>query len=707
MDATATETGERRSADSAESPVVTRLEHLPGLDGVRGIAVLIVLLYHHSITWITGGELTVSMFFTLSGFLITRLMVAEWGRSGTVSLRGFYDRRVRRLFPASFVVLLAVAILWTAFPGSGRRFAPWEWLSGTFYFENVYLQAAGKDYGGLFGLGNPLQHLWSLSLEEQVYLVFPVVVLLVMRRRHDRRAVWRLFGVLSGLAAVGFALGAWYTSRPPLWDRLPGVAARCEGSSCAYYATEVRVAEFLLGAAFAVLWSVWRAAPRIVEKLRTPLAAALSWPILVGAYLVWWKVGWRNEWADRFFPWAVLLNGLVTLVLIAYSVANVGMCRFLSWRPIALAGQTTYTIYLVHWPVFLWWESLRIDLSMPRWRIPFTDWVLVDHFWAFLVKTAITLVIVAAIYRLVENPVRKREKWVGGRLYVWLGIMAVIGVSVVVLGQDRRASADDLLSKLDSDALALQQAALAELPELPVDAPNEATIDVTLPARLMLVGDSQSWVLDSGLDGWEVATGVSVVSSAGVGCGIGSNTPIVYLGLEQDEREGCTEWRRALPLVVEKFRPNVVVIVGGTADLSDRRLPGDDRWSHIGESGYDEWLRAEMDAFLDVVSATGADVVWFTSPNVDPPYVAGETGVPPFAEAEVERTARYNQLIAEVVESRGDPRFEWADFAAVVRAHPGGEFEPAMRPDGAHIDLTEAPEIVAWIEETVRNVHGD
>jgi peptidoglycan/LPS O-acetylase OafA/YrhL len=127
------------------TPVVaTSLGHVAGLDGIRGIAVVIVLLYHHSITWITGGELTVSMFFTLSGFLITRLLVAEWGRSGTVSLQSFYERRVRRLFPASFVVLLAVAAVWTAFPGSGRRFAPWEWLSGLFYFENVYLQSAGR-----------------------------------------------------------------------------------------------------------------------------------------------------------------------------------------------------------------------------------------------------------------------------------------------------------------------------------------------------------------------------------------------------------------------------------------------------------------------------------------------------------------------------------------------------------------------------------
>ena len=686
------------------SVVATRLGHVPGLDGIRGIAVVIVLLYHHSITWITGGELTVSMFFTLSGFLITRLLVAEWGRTDTISLRSFYERRVRRLFPASFVVLLGVAIVWTAFPGSGRRFAPWEWLSGLLYFENVYLQSAGKDYGGLFGLGNPLQHLWSLSLEEQVYLVFPVLVLLLMKRKHTTAAVWRLFVVLVSLAAVGFVLGGLYNTRPPLWDRLPGLSARCEGSSCAYYATEVRVAEFLLGAAFAVLWSVWRFAPRVIDALKRPVFVALSWPILVFAYLVWWKLGWRNEYADVFFPWGVLFNGVITLVLIAYSIADVGMTRFLALKPIVWLGHTTYTIYLVHWPVFLWWESLRLDVSFPRWRIPVVDWVLVDRFWTFGIKVAVTLAIVTAIYYFIENPVRHRKMWVGAKLYGWLAIMAVVGVLVVIAGADRRASADDLLSTLDEDALLLQRRIIDDLPSISPDAPTSSDVDSGLPARVLFVGDSQSWVLAAGLDDWEIEHGVFLVPSPGVGCGIGADTRIEYLGVQSDGRSGCAEWRDALPAIVDKLKPNVVVVVGGTADLSNRVLPGTSSWSHIGEPDYDTWLRREMEAFVDVVAATDAEVIWFTSPSVNPPYIAGETGIPPFDEARSERTERYNELIRDVAES--DARVTFADFAAEVRAHPGGEFEPRMRPDGAHIDLKYAPELVEWIDATIRAVHA-
>jgi hypothetical protein len=449
---------------------------------------------------------------------------------------------------------------------------------------------------------------------------------------------------------------------------------------------------------------VWKYAPRVIDTLKRPFFVALSWPILVFAYLVWWKLGWRNEYADVFFPWGVLFNGFLTLILIAYSIADVGMTKFLALKPIVWLGHTTYTIYLVHWPVFLWWESLKIDVSFPRWRVPVVDWVLVDRFWTFCIKTAITLAIVAAIYYVIENPVRHRKMWIGAKLYGWLAVMAVAGILVVVIGADRRASADDLLSTLDRDALLLQQRIIDDLPSVPIDAPSSSPVDPGLPARVLFVGDSQSWVLAAGLDDWEIEHGVFLVPSPGVGCGIGADTRIEYLGVESDGRSGCAEWRDALPAIVDKLKPNVVVVVGGTADLSNRVLPGTSTWSHVGQPDYDTWLRAEMESFVDVAAATDAEVIWFSSPSVDPPYIAGETGIPPFDEASPERTDRYNELIRDVAES--DERVTFADFASAVRAHPGGEFEPRMRPDGAHIDLKYAPQLVDWIDRAIRSVHA-
>ncbi len=687
----------------AESPVDIKPGHLPALDGVRGFAVTIVLLYHHSVTWMTGGELTVSMFFTLSGFLITRLMVAEWGRSGTISLRTFYDRRVRRLFPASFAVLLAVVVVWTVFAGSGRYLNPWEWFGGLAYFENIYLQSAGKDYASLFGLGNPVQHLWSLSLEEQVYLIFPIVMLLLMRRSRSRRTAWITFGVLAGAALVAVALGALYEANSPLWSRLPGLDAACTGRSCAYYATEVRVGEFLMGASFAVLWAVWSRVPAIVAVVRRPFSRAVGWPLIIGAYVIWYTFGAWNRFGEHFFPTAVFLNGFVTLAIIVFAHGEGGMTRFLSWKPLAWLGQVTYTVYLVHWPVFMFWESANLDPDLPRWRVPFTDWVTVDHFWMFLAKAGSTFVIVLSLYYGLENPVRQRRMWVGRRLYVWLGVMALVGTVVAFVGDGRRSDrSENVLTSLNEQALELQREALADLPEVPAGAPSASAIDPELPARVLMVGDSQAWVLASGLSEWESVNGVDLVPSPGVGCGIGGNTRIRYLGLDVPERPGCTAWREALPAIVDKFRPNVVVVVGGTADLSDRILPGDDEWSHVGQPAYDEWLSAEFAGFVDAIAGDETTVMWFTIPDVNPPYIAGETGQPPFVESDPARTDRYNELIREY--AAGDARVEVVEFADAVKAHEGGQFEPSMRPDGAHIDLKHAPELLAFIDAALRDV---
>jgi peptidoglycan/LPS O-acetylase OafA/YrhL len=681
-----------------------RLDYLPALDGIRGLGIPIVLLYHHNVTWLTGGVLAVSMFFTLSGFLITRLMIDEWQRNDRFALGKFYERRARRLFPASFVVLLLVAVAWTAFPGSGRRLGSWEWISGLTYWHNNYLQVTGKDYGGLFGLGNPLQHLWSLSLEEQVYLVFPLLMIVLLRKGRSDAALWRVFAVLTTLAAVGFFLGAWYESNGPLWNALPGVQAKCDGVACAYYATEVRAGEFLIGAAFAVLWAVWKGVPRVLELLRHPVAQVAGFGVLALEIWLWWEVGYRNDWTSFFFPWGVLINGFVVAVIMAIATAKTGICSVLSIKPLVYVGQITYTIYLVHWPVFLFIDSLKIDPDLPNVGLPILGWRTVDGFWMFWFKMMFVMAIVLAIYYLIEDPVRRRVRWSGRTLWPVLAVMALVGTVVVLAGSERRSSADDVLSTLDNEALELQQGALAGLPDIGPDAPVNASIDPTLPARVLMVGDSQSWVLASGLEGWEADAGVLLEPSPGVGCGIGENTPIRYLGIETDERAGCTAWRDTLPAIVDKLQPNVVVIVGGAADLSDRQLPGSDEWQHIGQPAYDEWLLGQMRSFADVMSASGATVLWFSNPDIDPRYQAGETGTPPFVEADPARMDRYNELIRQVAEE--NDQVEFADFAAAVAAHPGGQFEKKMRPDGSHIDLKYAPQLVDWIDAEIRRVHA-
>ena len=111
-------------------------------------------------------------------------------------------------------------------------------------------------------------------------------------------------------------------------------------------------------------------------------------------------------------------------------------------------GQVTYTIYLVHWPMFLLWESLRLNPNLPRIRVPGTDWVTVDHFWMFVAKAASTMLVVCLIYYLLENPVRQRKMWQGKKLFIYLALMAFVGTVIAFAGNAHRSRADDVMSTL-------------------------------------------------------------------------------------------------------------------------------------------------------------------------------------------------------------------------------------------------------------------
>ena len=311
-------------------PVPPRLHWVPTLDGLRGLAVLAVVAFHAG--HLQGGYLGVDLFFTVSGFLITRLILDDLGR-GRFRLTSFWARRARRLLPALWL-LLAVMILvspWLVERSSGTSLRR-SVVATASYVANWWQLSGPASYWEAFGTPSPLNHTWSLAIEEQFYVVWPIVALIVWRvARRPARAL-----LVVALAAVVSSMIAQAVLYQPGSD-----GAR------AYLGTDTRAASILLGCAAAL--AMWTQGHRVRPEVwhRLHLLAPLSLITIV----VIWFYGRPGAWLYRGgFP----LLALAAAVILASSAAPTPsrLNRALGWAPLVLVGQVSYGIYLWHWPVF-------------------------------------------------------------------------------------------------------------------------------------------------------------------------------------------------------------------------------------------------------------------------------------------------------------------------------------------------------------------
>jgi peptidoglycan/LPS O-acetylase OafA/YrhL len=366
-----------------ESPEPRRT-HVPQLDGLRGIAVAAILLFHLGAHAFRTGFLGVDVFFVISGFLITSLLLVEVERHGRISLGGFWARRIRRLLPALVVFLLVVAAVGALIGTvSERRALRGDLLSPAAYVANWHLIGT-SNYFVDTGIDSPLEHTWSLAIEEQFYLVWPLVIAGLLVWLHARRRTLVLVTIVA--AAISAALLF------VRWD-----AASVER---AYMGTDARVFEPMIGALGAIaVTSIWarRHVPRHARWL-APVAAAL---VALG-------LGTISAEGSGYFTWGALALSLATVVLIAtvWTATDAGpVGRGLSWGPLVWIGTISYGIYLWHWPVYLWFGAREPHASALR-RV---------------VAIVVTIAIAAASYHLVERPIRRGVRGrSGGGLQGWL-----------------------------------------------------------------------------------------------------------------------------------------------------------------------------------------------------------------------------------------------------------------------------------------------
>jgi peptidoglycan/LPS O-acetylase OafA/YrhL len=350
-----------------------RLTHQPALDGVRGLAVAAVLLFHGG--HLTGGYLGVDAFFVLSGFLITSLLLSEAKTHGDISLRAFWSRRARRLLPAVICVLLAVAF-YAAFVAQPEELATirGDALATLFYVANWRQIFTSNDYFALFRSPSPLQHTWSLAIEEQFYLLWPLLLFALVRRRSAGDSARRVLWVSSLLAAGSFLL------MQVLYK--PGDVSRV------YYGTDTRISSILIGAALGALLML--RGPVTSQRTRT----ALEVVAVAGALLL--AVAWSHlsGSSTTLYRGGLLVCALATAAVIAAGVhpQRGPVAHALSWRPLCALGIISYGVYLWHWPVYVFLDSSRVHL---------TGWPLL------CVQIAVTLAVAYASYRLVERPIRR------------------------------------------------------------------------------------------------------------------------------------------------------------------------------------------------------------------------------------------------------------------------------------------------------------
>ena len=379
---------------------LSRVPYLPGLDGLRAIAVVAVMLFHANHDWMPGGFLGVEVFFVISGYLITLLLIGEQERTGHVDLAQFWFRRFRRLLPALFVMMAAVAVYISIAYTDTRERSRGDFLGGALYISNWYQIWVGQGYSD-FDAFVPLRHLWSLAVEEQFYVIWPLVMVAILQRAKGRRlpAVGLKLILASAfiaiMVAVLYAPGSVGSCSTDFRAGTFTFFGHCFSTNDTLYLSSIsRSGGLLLGSGFAMLWrpmAIMRGPLRDKGK-RLDVLAAGALALLVVFFLTMYLAdgGRNNPW---LFRGGFFLTGVLTLVLIAaasHQGASAG--RLLGNKVFLWIGTRSYGLYLYHWPIYqIIRKKAGLDLSLAQ----------------FVLAMLIAVPITEASYRFIETPIRK------------------------------------------------------------------------------------------------------------------------------------------------------------------------------------------------------------------------------------------------------------------------------------------------------------
>ena len=630
-----------------------RSKGIPALDGIRAVAVALVLAEHGGIPGVSGGFLGVDVFFVLSGFLITSLLLDELGHRGRIALADFWIRRARRLLPALLVMVLAVVAARSFFPPEAVGTLRDDAVAAFFWVANWAFVAQQTDYFSQGSPPSPLQHTWSLGVEEQYYLFWPLLVIAVAAV-FGARARWAVFG-LATAGAVGSAVAAI-------------LMASDAGVNRVYFGTDTRVQALMVGAAAAALlvrdWSVLTAGGTLI-RTRGRRWAAAAFSVLGVAMLA--GLAHYATGSAREFRSGLLIAVAVAAVLIVAPVAldpDSPVARMLALRPLVWLGAISYGVYLWHWPIFL---------ALNGERTGWTGWPL------FAARCAATVVVAAASWWLLEQPIRRWRPVIVPMLPLAGATAATAAaVTMLVLPVGVKPAETPLGPEIDSAALVS--------PEVPVEVKTPSGQPAPGTKRVAVFGDSVAWTLMRYLP---QTPGLSFTNYTTIGCGVARGGPYRYAGQMLNQKPECDAWPSRWSQRINHDRPDVVLLMIGRWELVDRVNEGD--WTHIGDDAYDEYLRGELQRALDILTSTGARVVVTTEPyNRRGERADGSL----YPEDQPIRADRWNTLLRSVIGNR--PGVTVLDLNK--KLSPDGYYTNKvdgikMRMDGVH----PTPEAVKWL----------
>ena len=664
-----------------------RLPRLPALDGLRAIALLAVMAFHAGFSWIRGGYLPLTAFFVLSGFLITALLLLEHDGTGRIDLRAFWARRARRLVPGALLAMALVAVYVAL--GARREMAglPGDAIASLTWVVNWRFVLDGRTYADVFSEPSPLQHLWSLSVEEQFYVVLPLVAVACLGATRWRRSTLATVSLLGIVASVVITRAVHEPGDPPLR---------------AYFGTDTRAAELLVG----VLLACVLIGP---NGLRRPAGAAgrvvsaVGAAALAGSVWCWFTL---REFDDRLYEGGLVVIALLAAAVVAAATVERSLVsRVLGFGPLVRFGRISYGVYLFHWPLFLWLDEERTGLDTTP---------------LFVVRLLVTVALAALSHRFVEAPI------LAGRLrppvarVAWLNASTAVAACLVVVAAALPSSGTTLLRAGEREgdppppppSAAPRRAVAPAAPvsttttAVPAPAPTEVAAAVpaaapTVPAvapappptppptappppplRVMVVGDSMARNLAFGLQAWADATGLAELYDASV---IACSTESDGMRYGQDGQTwpipaACDWWKTDGAARVAEFGPDVVLVQIGTNEVLDREHPSWEGRRAPGDPVFDAYLPPLWVHLVDVLQVTGAPVVWSVPPcgRWDPAVLEPD--------AVTARMAVINgNYIPQVAAARS---VVIADLDAQVC--PNGQFSDTVmgienaRPDGRH-----------------------